>query len=56
MKISKTLLGAILAGIAIQTTVASCNKKEQAEIKPQTEKQTATPATAPEPCPACGMG
>ena len=59
MKISKSLLGAMLVGIAVQTTVSSCTKKDQDQIKPQTEKgkvQSAETPPASDPCPACGMG
>lgn len=59
MKISKSLLGAMLVGIAIQTTTASCTKKDQDQVRPQAEKgkmqNTETPP-ASDPCPACGMG
>jgi len=58
MKIPKVLLGAILVGIAVQTTT-SCNKKEQDKIKPQSEqsKENSQPANnQPWECQACGMG
>ncbi len=57
MKISKVLLGAILAGIAIQATVSSCSKKE--DPQPQWEKQGQRPASDSDvdnSCPGCGMG
>ena len=58
MKISKTLLGAIAVGVAVQVTVSSCTK---AEVRPQSEKKIEKPSpnNQPpncEPCPACGMG
>lgn len=55
MKLSKALLGAILVGIAVQTT--SCSKKDK-EVTPQpTGEQVKHPGeTQPENCPACGMG
>lgn len=61
MKISKALLGAILAGIAVQTTVTSCSKKEQNQIRPAAEVQASgetqsNPQPGHEPCPGCGMG
>jgi hypothetical protein len=51
MKLSKSLISAILIGIAIQTTLVSCGKDEQP--KPQ-EKPKQTQAL--DGCPACGMG
>jgi len=56
MKIPKVLLGAMLVGIAVQTTT-SCTKKEQAKIQPMPEqqKEQAQPPNY-DPCPACGMG
>lgn len=62
MKVSKALLGAILAGITVQA-VASCDKKQQDKITPaqqQSVSEQAHPGPNPnpgqEPCPACGMG
>jgi hypothetical protein len=51
MKLSKSLLSAILIGIAIQTTVVSCGKDEQPKPK-ETPKQNQPLGN----CPACGMG
>lgn len=54
MKLSKSLLSAILIGIAVQTTVSSCKKdklpdpKSKQEAKKDDDKRV--------PCPACGMG
>lgn len=60
MKISKTLLGAILVGIAVQTTASSCTKKDKDVIKPQSGvqagEQPASQNPDPASCPACGMG
>jgi hypothetical protein len=60
MKISKALLGAILVGVAVQTTASSCNKKDKDLIKPQSEvqanEQPAPQNSDPACCPACGMG
>jgi hypothetical protein len=60
MKISKTLLGAILVGVAVQATVSSCTKKDNDLIKPQSEAQVSEQSAPPNPdpacCPACGMG
>ncbi len=51
MKLSKSLLGAILIGIAIETTVVSCGKDDQPKPKekPKQEQPLAN-------CPFCGMG
>ncbi|HLG38336.1 MAG TPA: hypothetical protein VI461_01670 [Chitinophagaceae bacterium] len=54
MKLSKSLLTAILIGIAVQTTVTSCSKDipdpQKKEVKKEGEKNV------PDNCPACGMG
>lgn len=53
MKLSKSLLSAILLGIAVQTTT-SCGKDKLPDPK---EKQEAKDKDrTPDPCPACGMG
>jgi hypothetical protein len=54
MKLSKTLLSAILIGVAVQGTTsckkANDSKKQEAQKKEESKK-------APNvPCPACGMG
>lgn len=57
MKISKALLGAILAGIAVQATVSSCSKKETPQ--PQSEQHSQRPAPGSDidaSCLGCGMG
>lgn len=60
MKLSKTLLSAILVGITVQAAT-SCTKtsglpgqKIQAEEKKNLEHPT--PNLYPDNCPACGMG
>lgn len=50
MKLSKSLLSAILIGIAVQTTVVSCGKDDQPEPKDKEPKKDQVN------CPACGMG
>jgi hypothetical protein len=57
MKLSKSLLSAILIGIAVQTT-SSCKKdKELPDPKAKQEAQKEQEKSNPsEPCPACGMG
>lgn len=61
MKLSKSLLSAIVIGIAVQT-VGSCSKeKDPTDAKTKLEAKKAegnknTPSTYPENCPACGMG
>ncbi|SFW64751.1 chryseobasin-related MNIO class RiPP peptide [Chitinophaga sancti] len=59
MKLSKSLLSAIMIGIAVQTTVVSCSKDEQVKPKKadQANKQSESkPVDNPDSCPACGMG
>ncbi|MGN6214128.1 chryseobasin-related MNIO class RiPP peptide [Parafilimonas sp.] len=55
MKVSKTLLQAILVAVTA-STVASCSKS--VDSKPQKEKAAKTDSTyvIPGNCPACGMG
>jgi hypothetical protein len=59
MKLSKTLLSAIVVGIALQTA-ASCNKTSLLpwqKIKEAEKKKTEQKANPfPDGCPACGMG
>jgi hypothetical protein len=56
MKLSKSLLAAIVIGIAVQTTFSSCGKDtdlpkpKKEEVKKEGEK------SVPGDCPACGMG
>lgn len=55
MKLSKTLLSAILVGIVMQTTT-SCNKdKELSDAKAKKEAKEKEKSN-PDNCPACGMG
>ncbi|PWV46519.1 hypothetical protein [Chitinophaga sp. S165] len=53
MKLSKSLLSAIVIGIAIQTTVVSCGKDDQPKPKDKTKQNQPQPMGS---CPACGMG
>ena len=53
MKLSKSLLSAILIGVAIQTTVVSCGKDDQPKPK---EKAKQNQPVELGNCPACGMG
>lgn len=65
MKLSKSLLSAIVVGIAVQTA-ASCHKTNLTPEQKATEAQKTLPKTGrpsePQsnpniyPCPACGMG
>lgn len=55
MKLSKALLGAIVVGITVQTTV-SCSKKNTPEPKEQAAKQGKGTSQVPNNCPGCGMG
>jgi type II secretory ATPase GspE/PulE/Tfp pilus assembly ATPase PilB-like protein len=66
MKLSKSLLGAILVGVTVQTAVTSCTKKSNETFKPTSEAQanpesqanpnSQNPTQNPSECPACGMG
>ncbi len=53
MKLSKSLLSAIVIGIAIQTTVVSCGKDDQPKPKDKAKQNQPQPQGS---CPACGMG
>ncbi|RFM36807.1 chryseobasin-related MNIO class RiPP peptide [Chitinophaga silvisoli] len=59
MKLSKSLLSAIMIGIAVQTTVVSCSKDEQVKPK-KTDQANKQNESKPDEnlgnCPACGMG
>jgi hypothetical protein len=57
MKLSKSLLSAILIGIVVQTT-SSCKKdKELPDPKAKQEAKKEGEKSNPSyPCPACGMG
>jgi hypothetical protein len=52
MKLPKTLLTAIMIGIAVQTT--SCTKDK--EIPDAKRKEVKKEQSTPVSCPACGMG
>lgn len=57
MKLPKSLLSAILIGIAIQTTTSCKKDKELPDPKAKQEAQKEQGKNTPsEPCPACGMG
>ncbi|GAA0560879.1 chryseobasin-related MNIO class RiPP peptide [Chitinophaga japonensis] len=58
MKLSKSLLSAILIGIAVQTTATSCEKDNTPEPQVKHESKDGTDKTpqVPDGCPACGMG
>ena len=57
MKLSKSLLSAILIGITLQTTTSCKKDKELPEPKAKQEAQKEQEKSVPsEPCPACGMG
>ncbi|SET05626.1 chryseobasin-related MNIO class RiPP peptide [Hymenobacter actinosclerus] len=55
MKIPQAVLGALLVGLAAQTT--GCIQKNEPVVKQEQAKPKA-PAPEPysDPCPACGMG
>lgn len=57
MKLSKSLLGAILIGITVQTTTSCKKDKELTDPKAKQEAQKEAEKSNPSyPCPACGMG
>ena len=56
MKLSKTLLSAILVGISLQTTVSCKKEKESPNAKQEAQKKEEEKAKTSDPCPACGMG
>lgn len=53
MKLPKSLLAAIIIGIAVQTTT-SCSKDVPDPKKKEVKKEGA--GSYPDNCPACGMG
>jgi hypothetical protein len=53
MKLSKTLLSAIMIGIVVQTGTACKKDKESISAK---AKKEAKKAGQKDSCPACGMG
>lgn len=52
MKLPKALLGAILVGVAVQST--SCIKKD--DPAPKEGQQKGGKSAPPVNCPACGLG
>ena len=56
MKISKSLLSAIMIGIAVQTTVVSCGKDNDTQPQPTAEKEKPQREKPMVDCLACGMG
>ena len=57
MKLPKSLLTAILIGIAVQTATSCKKDKELPDPKAKQEAQKEQEKNIPsEPCPACGMG
>jgi hypothetical protein len=56
MKLSKSLLSAIMIGIAVQTTVVSCGKDNDTQPQPTAEKEKPQREKPFDGCPACGMG
>jgi len=57
MKLSKSLLSAILIGIAVQATTSCKKDKELPDPKVKQEAQKEAGKSNPlYPCPACGMG
>lgn len=55
MKLSKSLLSAILIGIAVQT-LPSCKKEKQIPDSKKENKGNENNNQPSAPCPACGMG
>jgi len=57
MKLSKSLLSAILIGITMQTASSCTKDKEICDEKIKKEaKEKEVNKYSPESCPACGMG
>ena len=57
MKLSKTLLSAILIGIAVQSTTSCKKDKDLPDSKAKKEaKEKEEKNNPPYLCPACGMG
>ena len=59
MKISKSLLGAIVIGIAVQTTTSCTKDKEPNDARAKQEEKKVDEKNnpySPGNCPACGMG
>ncbi len=56
MKLPKSLLAAIVIGIAVQTTISSCSKDTDVSDPKKKEVKKEGAGTYPDNCPACGMG
>jgi len=57
MKLSKTLLSAILIGIAVQgSTSCKKSKDDDSKQKKEAQKKEEEKKAAIDSCPACGMG
>ena len=55
MKLPKSLLAAIVIGIAVQTTT-SCSKDKDVPDPKKKEVKKEGAGSYPDNCPACGMG
>jgi len=57
MKLSKSLLSAVMIGIAVHGAT-SCKKEktDPDKAKQEAEKKSKEKTSTPYPCPACGMG
>lgn len=57
MKLSKSLLSAVMIGIAVHAAT-SCKKDKPStdKAKQEAEKKSQEKTSHPDPCPACGMG
>jgi hypothetical protein len=57
MKLSKSLLSAVMIGIAVHAAT-SCKKDKPSpeKVKQEAEKKSQEKTPTPDPCPACGMG
>jgi len=58
MKLSKSLLSAVLIGIAVQAGTSCTKSKDDPDNKQKTEaqKESEKNKVPKDPCPACGMG
>ena len=59
MKLPKTLLAAIVAGITMQVVATSCSKDADGlgpKDPPKEVPGVPKPPTFPDNCPACGLG
>jgi len=56
MKLPKSLLAAIVIGIAVQTTISSCSKDKDVPDPKKKEVKKEEASSYPGNCPACGMG